>query len=100
MPAELFSITTLAGTRSLSELLGVVTHRQVKLLAMTAHHVGHDEYRVDLEVDVPDSASANLLHNRINRIVSVIRTESRPTDMTHGTTVNGPRSFAGGGPHA
>jgi hypothetical protein len=66
MPAELLSITTHAGVRSLAQLLGVLTHRQVELVAMTAHREGDGTYRIALEVDVPDVSSSDLLHKRIN----------------------------------
>lgn len=83
MPAELLSITTHAGIRALAQLLGVLTHRQVELLAMTAHREGNGRYRIALEVDVPDVSSSDLLHKRINRIVSVVRTVPRPSESTH-----------------
>jgi acetolactate synthase small subunit len=69
-------------TRLLSELVGMLTHRQVEVCAMSATFDG-DLCTVQLRVAVPDDAAAQMLVKRLNRVIGVLKAIRHDTDSTH-----------------
>jgi acetolactate synthase regulatory subunit len=70
---QLFTITGTRGPQLLPQLFGLIVHRQTVLLSCHACRLG-DEMQVQLLVDLPDDAGAELLHRRLDRIVDVVKT--------------------------
>jgi acetolactate synthase I/III small subunit len=79
---QLFTITGTRGPQLLPQLFGLIVHRQTVLLSCHACRLG-DEMQVQLLVDLPDDAGAELLHRRLDRIVDVVKTVHSPAPASH-----------------